>query len=216
MHLWSLSGKSLDSYPLKVEQRKYDWSIELVDFSADNKYIVAGISTDEYGFSGYLQLFDIKGNRIGKAFGRGWQFALSPDGKYIAAQDNNNTIQLWDMKGNLVGSHFRGHEASIISLAFSPDGYFIASGSKDGTVRLWDTKGNLISTFLGQGLIQSVMFSSDGQYIASSSYDGTIKLWPANWKSALKLACNRLKYHPVLTAPQTEEEKSAARVCFLK
>ncbi|HEY9297490.1 MAG TPA: hypothetical protein VIQ31_14185, partial [Phormidium sp.] len=190
------------------------WSVKLVAFTLDSKYIVAGISTDEFDITGYVQLLDINGSPQGQPFGDSWQFALSPNGKYIAVGDANNTIQLWDMKGNRVSPLFRGHENSITSLAFSPDGHFIASASQDNTVKLWDTQGNIIGTFLGhQEAIKSVIFSPDGQYIASASHDGTVKLWPSNWKTALKVACNRLKHHPVLRNPQTDIEKQACETC---
>ncbi len=218
IRLWNLEGENIKTIELNKKPFPFKeevWAAKLVSFTSNNKYIVAGISTDEYHISGTVQLLDIKGNPIGQPFGNDWRFALSPNGKYIAVGDANNTIQLWDMKGNRIGSPFRGHENSITSLAFSPNGRFIASGSWDKTVRLWDTKGNLISTFLGhQKAIESITFSPDGQYIASASQDGIVRLWPSNWKTALKVACNRLRHHPVLTDPKTDEEKSAARTCL--
>jgi WD40 repeat protein len=217
IRLWDLEGENLRTIEFAKEPfhlKEEVWSVNLVAFSSDSKYIVAGISTEEYDFSGIIQLLDIKGNPKGQSFGNDWRFALSPNGKYIAVADLNNTIQLWDIKGNRVGSLFRGHENSITSLAFSPDGRLIASGSNDNTVKLWDTQGNLISTFLGHTkAIKSVSFSPDGQYIASASHDGTVRLWPSSWKTALKVACNRLRHHPVLKNPQTEIEKQACKTC---
>lgn len=213
IRLWNLEGENIRIIELAKEPFHFKeevWSVKLVTFSSDNKYIVAGISTNEFDFSGLIQLLDIKGNPIGQPFGDDWRFALSPNDKHIAVGDANNTIQLWDMKGNRVGSLFRGHENSITSLAFSPDSRFIASTSQDGTVRLWDIQGNLISNFLGG---QPVIFSPNGQYIASSGYDSTVKLWPGNWKTMLKVACNQLKHHPAFKNPQTEIEKQACETC---
>ncbi len=218
IRFWNLEGENFKTIELAKEpffRKEEVWSVKSVAFTSDRKYIIAGISTDEFHISGHVQLIDINGNPQGQPFGDTWQFALSPNGKYIAVGDANNTIQLWDMKTNRVTPLFRGHENSITSLAFSPDGRFIASADNDDTVKLWDTQGNLISTFQGhQEGIDTIMFSPDGQYIASSSVNGTVKLWPSNWKTALKVACNRLKHHPVLTAPKTDEEKSAARTCL--
>ncbi len=231
IRLWNLEGVNTKTinvanaiYPFKRETwsldeieryKKEKWSVKSVAFNSEHQYMAAGISADEFHLDGFVQLLDINGNPKGKPFGNDWRFALSPDGNYIVVGDVDNTIQLWDMKGKRVGSLFQGHTELITSLAFSPDGRFIASGSWDSTIRTWDTQGNLISTFMGhQEGIKSIAFSPDGQYIASSSHDGTVKLWPSNWKTALKVACNRLKHHPVLTDPKTEEEKSAARTCL--
>jgi WD40 repeat protein len=217
IRLWDLKRQNIKTIELAKEPfhvNKEVWSVKLVAFSSDSKYIVAGISTEEYDFAGIVQLVDIEGKPLGQPFGNDWRFALSPNGKYVAIADLNNTIQLWEIKGNRVGSLFRGHENQITSLAFSPDGFFIASGSYDNTVKIWDTKGNLINTFIGYTkAIKFVSFSPDGQYIASAGFDGTVRLWPGNWKTMLKVACNRLKHHPALKNSQTEAEKQACEAC---
>ena len=54
-------------------------------------------------------------------------------------------------------------------------------------------------------LVRSVAFSPDGQHIVSGSDDQTLRLWDApldGWLTML-LACNRLRYHPLLWQPDT-------------
>lgn len=80
------------------------------------------------------------------------KFALSPDGRLIAAGLVNfendrisgyngrqvSKIRIWETATGTVRTDLSGHEGTITTLAFSPDGKTLASGSSDTTILLWD------------------------------------------------------------------------------
>ncbi|MER5783161.1 AAA family ATPase [Streptomyces mobaraensis] len=64
--------------------------------------------------------------------------AFSPDGRTLAAADDNHTIQLWDIGTGQPTLTLTGHTDKVGPLAFSPDGKTLMSGGDDRTVRFWD------------------------------------------------------------------------------
>jgi WD40 repeat protein len=77
---------------------------------------------------------------------------------------------------------YRGHSASVWSVAWSHDGTRIASAGADTTVQVWyaDT-GRLIYPYKGHhGGVPSVTWSPDDYRIASASYDKTVQVWDSD------------------------------------
>ncbi|KNB53173.1 WD40 repeat domain-containing protein [Streptomyces caatingaensis] len=64
--------------------------------------------------------------------------AFSPDGRTLAAADDNHTIQLWDAGTGQPTLTLTGHTDKVESLAFGPDGKTLMSSGDDCTVRFWD------------------------------------------------------------------------------
>jgi hypothetical protein len=64
--------------------------------------------------------------------------AFSPDGRLLAAGQEDSSIRLWRLSTGKILGDVPGHEQRVNALAFSPDGTLLASGSADTTVLLWD------------------------------------------------------------------------------
>ena len=100
------------------------------------------------------------------AFGK---LVLSPDGKYVAVQDEWN-LMLWDVARGKLLKTFSGHTNAITGFGFSPDGRMMYSGSNDGTARLWDVEtGNEIARFVGFNNGEWVVVTPEGYFNASSN-----------------------------------------------
>ena len=101
------------------------------------------------------------------------------DNNLVASAGDNNTIKLWDLQNGTMRP-FRGHTATINSIAFSPTGNLLASGSADRTVRLWDvhTQQNIATLeHITDREIQAVTFSPDGQRLAIADGGHDVILW---------------------------------------
>ncbi|MFB2917335.1 caspase family protein [Aerosakkonema sp. BLCC-F2] len=209
VRLWDIKGN-----PIGQPFVGHPSAVFSVAVTPDGNYIVSG-SGDKT-----VRLWDIKGNPIGQPL-VGHQesvtsVTVTPDGKYIVSGSADKTVRLWDIKGNPIGEPLVGHQNVVISVAVTPDRKYIVSGSADKTVRLWDIKGNPIGEPLvgHESAVTSVAVTPDGKYIVSGSYDKTVRLWQGgDWQTWLSVGCNRLREHPVLVHPETEEAKSAAQTC---
>lgn len=115
---------------------------------------------------------------------------ITPDGQTIISGSRDKTVRLWNLQDDSINQTLVGHKDDVTAVAISPDGQTIISGSSDNTVRLWDMKDNPMSQ---QSLQQG------------SSVD--------TWESWLQVACNRLRYHPILKNQTTDEAKQACEIC---
>jgi len=102
-------------------------------------------------------------------------FAISPDGKRLAAGSVTGKLRLWDLNTLLLLYEIQAHQNSIGVCAFSPDGRHVVTGSDDGlpsrseppdTLSLWDSEtGRGIATVAQITAIDGC-FSPDGQHLA--------------------------------------------------
>jgi WD40 repeat protein len=145
-----------------------------------------------------IRLRDINSGRIvGTLMVSGaslYSVAISPDGRLLAAGDNNNLVRLWDpalayrtgqetypIAKDLIGHAGKAgsYQALIWQLAFNPDGSLLASAGGDATVRLWDsfTAEQLAVLYGHTAGVTSLAFSPDGRSLASGGLDATLRIW---------------------------------------
>ncbi|GAA6621022.1 caspase family protein [Scytonema sp. NUACC26] len=141
--------------------------------------------------------------------------AISADGKTIVTSSDDETLGLWDSHGKPILDRPLSDSVPN-SVAVSADGQYIISGTRDNSVRLWDRRGHLLDSLLPghKDVVSAVAISQDGLTIVSGSWDGMVRLWwGGNWKNWLQVACDRLRYHPILEDLSDEIEKQACEIC---
>jgi len=118
-------------------------------------------------------------------------FALSPDGKIVAAGFQDNSIKLWELATGRELRTLYGHLDFIQAIAFSPDGSVVASGGsfQDKTIRLWDVAtGQPLRVLTGATIaVTTLAFSPDGKTLASSGdINNGVNWWDVNTGRELK------------------------------
>lgn len=110
--------------------------------------------------------------------------AWSPDGKRIAFDGGNQTIQVWNVfptKKRI--SIYPVHTSErITALAWSPDGTEIASATYNGVIQLWNatTGKNVTQPYTHAGQVVSLAWSLDSSYLAWATSDGIVQIWNKN------------------------------------
>lgn len=179
----------------KVFETKFDEKIEIVTFSPDNKYLLAG------GEFNFLCIWNVQDWSLYKkiTLPAGIEgMSYSDDGKLLALGREDGVVVLVDTdKFSLKDSVVHGYtgeksaagipdyRADVNSLDFSPDGEYLVTGGLDGVFKIWHLpKLNLIKTINAhQSSIKSLRINKQGNCIATASSgepykgDNSIKIW---------------------------------------
>jgi WD40 repeat protein/DNA-binding SARP family transcriptional activator/class 3 adenylate cyclase len=82
------------------------------------------------------EVFGLSGpNCCHPPFSRG--VSWSPDGRYIAASSDDNTL-VWEADTGRLRYSLLGHTGLALSVAWSPDSSRLVTGSSDGTAKVWE------------------------------------------------------------------------------
>lgn len=108
-------------------------------------------------------------------------FAISPDGKLLAASPGTSNVLVWRLSDGLLilCLHGQNHTGYIQSLAFSPNSLHLVSKFIDNTAVIWNTRrGRVLLRLKGHSdLVQKVAYSPDESHIATNSDNGLVKIW---------------------------------------
>jgi WD40 repeat protein/serine/threonine protein kinase len=121
------------------------------------------------------------------------QFALSPDGRWLAYCGADDTVQLRSVDQDDPPLTLGRHRGAITSLAFSPDGLSLASTSFDQTARLWDVNRREERVVLRghNEKVTDLAFSPDGRWVATTSQDYTARVWDSRTGQTLAVLPGR-------------------------
>ena len=108
------------------------------------------------------------------------EFALSPDGRRLAVQSADGSIQVLPANGQGPAIALADRVDRFSSLAFCPDGSTLA-GVVNRSLALWDLASKTELMRLGghKESITSVDFSPDGDLVATSCGDHITRIWDA-------------------------------------
>ncbi|MFI5952521.1 TIR domain-containing protein [Cryptosporangium sp. NPDC051539] len=111
------------------------------------------------------------------------RLAFSPDGRMLAAGDNDATVRLFDAAATrLVGPPLQGCGTSVGAVAFTPDGRRLLGVGWDGSLCRWDVTDPENPREAGPphscgGSLYSAVFDRDATYLATGGQDDRLSVW---------------------------------------
>ena len=135
-----------------------------------------GGGSDGLGAGDVKRLAQLASVRLG---GQVLSVAWSPDGRELAAANQDGVVRIWDVRKRKLVRRLRGHTGWTRGVDWSPNGDLIATSGADGMIRVWDA-GNgkeLRVVRAGGQEAWSVPWSPDGERLVSADGDGTVRIW---------------------------------------
>jgi WD40 repeat protein len=165
---WSSDAQLLNEAPTGDE--KITWAV----FSRDGS-VVAWWTSDEIRV--WRHRSGVATRLLSIPSGYYYEFALSPDGRFLAHAATDTTSQIWDIERGVVARTVRPPGSS---LAFSADSRYLAAVSHRNVVHVWDVdtgEERFASWFHHDQDPVVVGFSPDGGTFVTIS-DEALRLWP--------------------------------------
>jgi WD40 repeat protein len=146
-------------------------------FSPDGK-LLASLA------KGALRLRDAQSGRDARtleapAAKNAYTLAFSPDGAFLAARKEEQTVGIWSVASGKVVREWPVTESSDVGLLFTPDGKRLIGGGNREMVAIWDVAtGKLRGRFEGPpAYVYALALSPDGRTLAVAIDAKRVRLW---------------------------------------
>ena len=198
LSLWDVhSGRKKVFTKLVKERVNLNRQMTKILFTPDNKRLIT--SLNYYDSKIRQQVYDIilwdiaQGKGVTKIHRTNTYYYcmdLSPDGKLLAAGDNQRKVSLFKVGSGTESVNLTaGRYGQITQVAFSPDNRLLAASlydynSHSSSIYIWEMASEqLRCEFTGHdGMISSLQFTADGKGLATGGMDTALYLWDISGK----------------------------------
>ncbi|MBL1101543.1 nSTAND1 domain-containing NTPase [Streptomyces coffeae] len=167
-------------------------SVSSLAFTPDGKSLLALASFR--GTRSGIRVWNLDSKRSTTSLGDGTALratvAVSPDGKHVAAADNDGVTRVWDASTGRVSRQWPQQRHYPNAPAFSPSGHELAVPDSTGTVTRWDPEYRRVRTQLPRhtGPVRNVAYAPNRNTMVIGSPDGAIELWKLTHRGGHRLA----------------------------
>lgn len=104
--------------------------------------------------------------------------AFAPDGRVLAAGDEQGVLRLWDPDARTLLRGWDAHIGAVRSVTFDPAGKHLLTAGEDGEARVWDAaSGALLHALAHDAPVHAAAFDATGSRLVTACEDRQARLW---------------------------------------